>query len=662
MYKLSSELLVLSLLLFLLVILSINVKTISAAPTVEDYGVLPDVNKVAISPSGEKIAYLSHVNNKSLVVVHSLKEKKRLRVVDVSAVKARNIYFLDDDHVFLRAGEHRRVSGFRGKFDVSTGFLLTLPTGKMRQLLVPGDGVVYPGQVGLGGLVGLSGNGRYAFMPAYYGEPARIMNEWVDPSYALLKVKLSGGKPKKLVGGKSETVQFFMGKGDTVLARIDYDEASNKHSVLAKDNSKWVEIYSEKTSYRTKSFVGVTSDNQYLIFLDSSDKTGRTALFKLALKNGEITGPFHDSPERDIEYALSDLQQIVHGLVYSGMTPDYLFFDPQLQKRVDKIIQKFPEHSVFITDYSHDWEHIIVLVEGSQASGDYYLFSNNKPPLFLTSKRKKIQSGDVHPLGKITITARDGLKIPTIITIPKKYISDMKNLPAIMLPHGGPASYDSLRFDYEAQALAQQGYLVIQPQFRGSEGFGREHELAGYGEWGGKMQDDLTDTLNFFSNKGMVDPGRVCIVGSSYGGYAALAGGAFTPSLYQCVVAINGIGNLKTFHSWVRTEAGRSSGALAYWEAQIGGKEYTPKNALERSPAHNADKFTASTLLISSSDDEIVPPSQSKNMAKALRKQNKSVREITLNGDDHHLSESSTRLAALKATIDFVNKHLKKEE
>lgn len=632
-----------------------------ASPTIQDYGRLPEISRIVVSPSGERIAYLNSTDGQDFVVIHSLKEGKRLQVINTSGIKARDLYFLDENSVFLRAGDHRRVSGFKGRFEVSTGFSLSVSDGGVKQLLTPGDKVVYPGQSGLGDVVGMSQDGKYAYMPAYYGEPTRILGEWAPPNYALLKVRINAtGKPRKHTLGKEETFDFFIGPKDNILARVDYDESNNKLAVFAKHKKKWVEVFTETTAYRTKAFVGLTPDYEHLVILDTSDKTGREALFKLALVDGKVTGPFYDHPDRDISHVLTDIQRVVHGIAYSGMTPTYTFLDSDLQKRVDAIIGKFPEHSVIISDYSPDWKHIVMRVEGSQAPGDFYLFSEGKKPVFLASMREKIQPKDMNPLGTVTVTVRDGLKIPTIITIPKNSVTNMKNLPAVMLPHGGPYANDSLRFDYEAQALAQQGYLVIQPQYRGSEGFGQEHAVAGFGEWGGKMQDDLTDTLKFFVGNGMVDPDRVCIVGSSYGGYAALAGGAFTPDLYRCVVAINGIGNLKDFLAWVREERGRSSGVLAYWKMQIGGKEYTPEESISRSPELNAEHFKAPTLLIYSSDDENVPPIQSKRMAKVLHKKGRSVETVELEGDDHYMSESATRLKALQATIEFVNKHLKK--
>lgn len=264
----------------------------------------------------------------------------------------------------------------------------------------------------------------------------------------------------------------------------------------------------------------------------------------------------------------------------------------------------------------------------------------------------------MNPIATVTFLARDGLRIPTILTIPKENISDLKNLPAVIMPHGGPASYDEVGFNYRAQALASKGYLVIMPQFRGSSGLGSGHQTAGHGEWGRKMQDDRSDAVQFFEEKGIIDPDRVCIVGGSYGGYAALAGGAFSPELYKCVVSINGIGDLERFRNWVRAERGRSSEALAFWEMQIGRDDYSPEYARARSPEFAVDNYLAPVLLIHSKSDEIVPISQSKRMYRALERAGKEVEFVQLDGDDHYLSFGETRTQALKATIRFIEENL----
>src|SRR5690606_2594566 len=162
--------------------------------------------------------------------------------------------------------------------------------------------------------------------------------------------------------------------------------------------------------------------------------------------------------------------RVVHGVRYTGFSPPYKFFDPKLGARVQKILAEFPEQSIWIIDQTPDWKQLAVYVEGSSYVGDSFLLGENREPPFLTSRRNHNGPEHMNPIGKTTINARDELPIPTLLTIPKSRVSTMKNLPAVVLPHGGPRSYDRIEFDYFAQALASQGYMVIQPQFRGSSG------------------------------------------------------------------------------------------------------------------------------------------------------------------------------------------------
>lgn len=629
-----------------------------AEPTIEDYGALPQIQNMAISPNGELVAYRNVTGDRDVIVVVSLQQAAVLAAIDVSLVKPRDVFFVNNEQVLLRAADHRRVSGFTGRFDVSTLFSLDIDSGKIRQLLVPGDGVVYPGQTGLGGVVGDSPDGKYLFMPAFYGDPQLVMGEYAAPVYSLLRVPLGPGRPRRVKSGSSATVDYFVDDLGQPIVMEEFDESRNLHSVYALQKDGWQEIYQNEGQLRDRSFVGLTPDRKHLVVLDTSDETGRTAYSTLNLISGDISGPLYDLDDADIAGVVVDMQRVVQGLRYSGLMPTYHFFDEDLDQRVKNIQARFPNHSVRVVDHSPDWKHILVLMEGSQSSGEYYLFSEGAEPEYIGARRPKIESADVNPIATVTFSARDGLRIPTIITVPKEKMSDLKNLPAVIMPHGGPASYDEVDFNYRAQALASKGYLVIMPQFRGSSGLGSDHKTAGHGEWGRKMQDDLSDAVRFFDEKGIIDPDRVCIVGGSYGGYAALAGGAFSPELYKCVVSINGIGNLERFRNWVRRERGRSSEALAYWDMQIGRDHYSPEDARTRSPEFSADNFLAPVLLIHSQSDEIVPVSQSERMHRALERAGKEVEFIQLDGDDHYLSSGETRTQALKATIRFIEENL----
>lgn len=227
-----------------------------------------------------------------------------------------------------------------------------------------------------------------------------------------------------------------------------------------------------------------------------------------------------------------------------------------------------------------------------------------------------------------------------------------------MLPHGGPESYDEYGFNWLAQYFASRGFVVIQPQFRGSYGFGLQHLLAGRGQWGKKMQDDLTDGVNYFAPKGLIDAERVCIVGMSYGGYAALAGAAFTPDVYKCAVSINGVRDLESMIDNEKNQYGRNHWVVSYWQAVID-KEKLGDDFLELiSPINYVDKIKMPILLIHGENDLIVSLEQSEEMYDELSGEDKIVTFIELEDEGHHLQSNESRLQTLKAIDTFIHKHI----
>jgi dipeptidyl aminopeptidase/acylaminoacyl peptidase len=233
--------------------------------------------------------------------------------------------------------------------------------------------------------------------------------------------------------------------------------------------------------------------------------------------------------------------------------------------------------------------------------------------------------------------------------------------PLVVLPHGGPGSRDYGGFDWIAHFLATRGYTVLQPNFRGSAGFGSDWEEAGFGEWGiGVMQHDITDGVTALIDEELADPERVCIVGASYGGYAALAGAVFTPELYRCAVAIAPVTNLVDMIGFERSRLGGRSSAVSYWRDAMGGGDPGGLNDRLRaaSPAAHAERANAPILLVHGRDDSVVPISQSREMENELLAAGKNVELIELDGEDHWLSVAQTRLATLQAVERFLAEHL----
>lgn len=210
--------------------------------------------------------------------------------------------------------------------------------------------------------------------------------------------------------------------------------------------------------------------------------------------------------------------------------------------------------------------------------------------------------------------------------------------------------------------MANEGYAVLQPNFRGSAGFGQEFAYAGYGEWGRKMQDDITDGANALVKMGWADPERICIVGWSYCGYAALAGGASTPDLHKCVASIAGVSHLREMLATERKDHGPRSRTVTYWEALIGDPDKDREAIDAVSPALHADKFKAPVLLIHGAADTIVLIRQSEIMNDALNGAQKTVQYIRIDGDDHSLVDNDSRRTALTALADPQQAYRKMKE
>lgn len=619
-------------------------------PTLQDYGALETIQFMAVSPDGKNVAFRINKSGNDVVVVVGIEDKKVLTGLNVSAILPSQLYFLDHSRVIMVAADSKFMRGYSGHHRRTTAFSLDVASGQYAQLLTPGDRIII-GQTGLGNIVGTSADGTRVYMPAYTGD------EGNQPDYSLMEVDLGSVKrPRRLMKGSNDTIDYFVDQQGTVLAREIYNDRSNVHSVVAYHGDASVEIYREQTELRYISVVALTADRKSLIF--SARSGDRRSYYSMSLQDGAISPPIFSREDADVEAILMDINRVAYGVIYSGLTPSYEFFDERLTRNLQDIQSSFPDHAVWIRDASPDLRHMVLLIEGSSSSGNFYLYSDGGKPQFLAAARPAIAPEFVNPVIAYEFEARDGTRIPSLITVPNRYAEAPEHLPAVMLPHGGPEAHDWLGFDWFAQALANEGYVVIQPQFRGSTGFGVEHLLAGRGEWGKKSQDDITDALLHAVDEGLVDPERVCIAGMSYGGFAALAGGAFTPDLYRCIVSINGVSDVRKMLQQEKRELGGSHSALAYWNEVIAKGDTSKANLDTISPSNYAENFTAPVLLVHGTKDNIVDYSQSTLMQKQLKRADKPVRLVKLKGEDHYLSDPATRLECLVAAVEFINENL----
>ncbi|MEO0872467.1 MAG: prolyl oligopeptidase family serine peptidase, partial [Pseudomonadota bacterium] len=303
-----------------------------------------------------------------------------------------------------------------------------------------------------------------------------------------------------------------------------------------------------------------------------------------------------------------------------------------------------------IGDFTPDFSALIANTSGNFDSGTWYRVNGLTGQRSIVGfERPAIQGMAIGKVSTFSYEAQDGMEIRGILTLPPG--REAKDLPVIILPHGGPTAHDVERFDWWAQAFASRGYAVLQPNFRGSTGRGLSFIEAGDGEWGKKMQTDKSDGLMALAQSGIVDPSRACIVGASYGGYAALAGVTLQQGIYRCAVSVNGVADLESTLRDLRT--GTRDIITRSFDKQFGANP--DLDAL--SPVNHADKADAPILLIHGRDDTVVPFAQSVMMRNELRGKGKEFEFVELEGEDHFLSQSDTRMQMLGATMAFVQKH-----
>ncbi|MEM7460730.1 MAG: S9 family peptidase [Pseudomonadota bacterium] len=618
-------------------------------PPIEAYGAMPLISSAEISPDGTKVAAIANFGEQTRAIIFEIGVGVTQQI-GIEESKARGIDFYDNSHVILRASETVSTFGFRGEYEYSGAFAINIDTLDVNQLMVRMRGL-YPAQGGLGRIVGRADKDGSVLMPAYIGEPG------TDPDLDLLVAKLGSNRASRYMRGTPDTIDWFVGEGGSVLARERYNNKTNKYLVQWRDGNKWKSIFEEESEIPNIGLLGVAADESGLMFLQDE---GRGEVLMKLTSTGEFEGPIIPDRNREIDRIYTDNNRKVLGVRYAGVLPDYEFLDPGLQDSFDKVVAKLPDATLYLDSWSDDRNQILYSVFDPTLGDVWLVHTRDEDELSMVAdSRPNIPVEAVGYMMSIEYKATDGLTIQAILTVPPNYDPEATGaLPAIILPHGGPASYDRFDFDWMAQYFANRGYAILQPNFRGSIGFGREFQDAGRGEWGGTMQSDITDGVNALAKAGMIDADRVCIAGASYGGYAALAGAVFTPELYKCVIAIAPVSDLNMMLSSEKKQRGRNHWVVSYWEDVMAEGDARRAKLRSISPANFAQNATAPILLLHGNDDTVVPYGQSTKMRRALRGAGKQVELIKLKGEDHWLSVASTRMQTLEEMDKFISQHL----
>jgi dipeptidyl aminopeptidase/acylaminoacyl peptidase len=618
----------------------------SAAVTktaLEVYGHLPTIEDMAMSPDGTSVAYVRTQGDQRSIMTRRLGEAKPLAAFRVGDVKLRALQWLDDDNLLLtRSSTGGPPAGYVSArrhewFQLAT---FCISTQKLADLDFQVHGNIVASNAVSGPAVVRQVDGAtVVFAQGLYGG-SRLMP-------ALFKYAVAGPHTWLLDKADEPWTQWTVDESGHVAAEFTYHDAEKKWELLVRKGDRMSAIASGKVEIEMPSVQGFSADGDSIImeFTENSVPLWRP----LSLKDGSWGEPLAKGAafSRVIQDRKSG--RIVGGVPHVG-DDNYVFFDSELQAHWNAVLRAFPNERVHIVSHSDDYTKYLVEVFGARDGYAYALFDwlSHQATILTPSYDGLAAIAEVRP---ISYPAQDGLTIPGYLTLPPG--AGEKNLPSIVFPHGGPRAADSQRFDWWAQALAAQGYAVLQPNYRGSSlNYGLYS--AGFGEWGRKMQTDLSDGVRYLAERGVIDPKRVCIVGGSYGGYAALAGVTLYPGVYRCAISVAGISDMERFH---RSMGYSDNLARRFLDRYLGVAGHGEPALDAISPIEHAAAVTAPVLLIHGRDDTVVPYYQSEMMASVLKHAGKTVEFVTLKHEDHWLSGSQTRLQMLEASVDFLAKY-----
>ena len=624
--------------------------TLSARATpLEVYGRLPSVEDVALSPDGSRLAFVRTKGDDRTVVIISLPEGRPVNSVRMGDHKLRGITWADREHLLITTSESGVFYGAADSIwlDQSEWFRLTVfdldkNTFKAFPSPTNNQGLNIIGVLSGAVMVRHPAGHTVIYLPSLYSQNHRL-------GRILFRVDLETGEQTIARRGESSTEEWLVDENGEVVAEKSYLEHAQRWSLSIRRGGTLSEVLGGHEPIDVPSVLGFGPDEGTLLI--SSIVNGDAEWRLLSLQDGTLGAPMAEG--RTLEEPIEDFRtDHMIGGRWRGDDMQYVFFDAAMQQRWTAITRAFAAEHVRLASYSADLNEIVVRVEGRKDGFRYELVDMKT---YRAQPLADVYEGLAQPLEvrRIAYSTADGTEIPAYLTLPRG--REPKNLALVVLPHGGPPVRDTAEFDWWSQALAEQGYAVLRPNYRGSD-LGWKFLSAGFGEWGRKMQTDLSDGVRYLARQGLVDPGRVCIMGASYGGYAALAGVSLETGVYRCAVSIAGISDLRRMLQ--RTDyKGSSSRTERYWDRFLG--VTGPEDPLvdKLSPLKHADAVSVPVLLIHGRDDTRVPFKQSVLMYEALTAAHKDVQLVELKQEDHWLSRSATRLQMLQTSTAFLRAH-----
>ncbi|TIH18607.1 S9 family peptidase [Marinifilum sp. JC120] len=391
------------------------------------------------------------------------------------------------------------------------------------------------------------------------------------------------------------------------------------------------------------------------IYVSTNIDRDKQAIYLFNPETQKLEQLVFEHPDVDVTQLLySKKRKIITGTGFYTDKHHYVFFDDDREELQSELESRLPGYEVVVTDADRDETKCIVRTYSDRSLGAGYIYDVKSKKLEkITEVSPWLDKSQLSEMKPVSFISRDGLTIHGYLTLPKN--KKAGGLPVLINPHGGPWARDHWGFNPETQFLANRGIAVLQVNFRGSTGYGREFWEKGFKQWGLNMQNDLTDAAHWLIDLGIADPERIAIYGGSYGGYATLAGLTFTPDLYACGIDYVGPSNLFTLLETLPP----------YWETEklefyikVGDPVRDYKLLRKVSPVFHADKIKAPLFVAQGANDPRVKQAESDQIVKALRDRGVAVEYMVKDNEGHGFHNQENRFDFYEAMEIFLNKHL----
>ncbi|HYE51528.1 MAG TPA: S9 family peptidase [Azospirillaceae bacterium] len=472
-----------------------------------------------------------------------------------------------------------------------------------------------------------------------------------DGAFDIVKVNVYTGDMTKVVEAARDVSEYIPDPAGRFRLAAKYDPDEQTYTYMVRQD--------EDGPYRPVRTVRLKEDPSFgilgfgrdpgKVYVSSAHGDGRAAVYEMDLATGELGPRLVEDARHDVDGALVRRGEVV-AFDWQDDLPARRWLDPTVQAVQDRLDKALPDSREIIVDRTPDGRYTLVAsFSGREPVGFRLLDRETKEFAFYGDTYPSIPQEALGDRRPVSYKARDGLEVPGYLTLPPG--REGRNLPLVVVPHGGPFYRDTLAFDPLPQFLASRGYAVLQPNFRGSTGYGESFHKAGHREWGGKMQDDVTDGVRWAVAQGIADPARVCIAGWSYGGFSALVGALQTPDLYRCAIATAPVTHLTRIYSATAGFGARSLNRHVHF-----GEDRDRLKAI--SPVDNAASIGIPVLLVHGEMDVQAEVQHSRVMAAALKKARRPYEYIEIEGMDHSPRTTAEMEQVMQAWEKFLARHL----